>query len=146
MKLVTLNIFVLFLLSCGQSNTKSSTVVQISGMSCSQSCAPFLEKNIRKIQGVSGAKVSFENKKAEISFDSGLTNNSKIVDVIETIADGCYEVTCIHELNKNNLKKTVKPVFQKPEVNEFKIPKHDVSHSTTFQLPNLFSLLNSILR
>ena len=118
--------------------------VEIDGMSCSHSCAPFIQKKLIKTNGVLDAKVSYVNKRAEVIINVNEISKEDIIKKIETINNGSYKTGQVIE------KKTVdsEPVNSKlkeSETVEFDIYKPEVSHSSGFQLPNLFGLLNSIL-
>ncbi|HEN20806.1 MAG TPA: copper-translocating P-type ATPase, partial [Desulfobacteraceae bacterium] len=60
----------------------------VTGMSCSN-CALNIEKNIRKLQGVSDANVNFATEQANVSYDS---NKVGIQDLVEKIHDAGYSV------------------------------------------------------
>lgn len=139
----------IILMACQQAVEKSSLNISVEGMSCSHSCAPFIEKKLNKTDGVLEAKVSFENKSAEVLINSNEVSKEEIIKKIESIANGQYKVEGVEE-------KPVNAVQDKDSDNNeiesndeasinFDISDTEVSHSTGFQLPNLFSLLNSLL-
>jgi copper chaperone CopZ len=145
MKNLILFIAFFCLVSCNQSTNISSLDVKIDGMSCSQSCAPFIKKKLLKTEGIKGVKVSFEKKLAEIYFNSSVISENEIVTKIESLADGIYKATVIKSSKKEfNLKEPSNK--ETLESLEFNLIKPEVSNSSGFQLPNLFSLLNSIIK
>lgn len=124
--------------------SKLSLDIEIEGMSCSHSCAPFIQKKLTNTKGVLDAKVSYENKRAEVIINSNDVSKEDIVKKIESINNGSYRTARVIE------KKTIDSVpvnsnFKDSRSVDFDISKPEVSHSSSFQLPNLFSLLNSIL-
>ena len=61
---------------------------------------------------------------------------------IESLADGQYKVGIVTSLNSS---KSSSSQSKESNDTDFDITKPDLAHSTGFQLPNLFSLLNSLL-
>lgn len=56
--------------------------LKIEGMHCT-GCSGRLEKVLNNSDGVEEAKVSFENKVAEIKFDENATSEKEIKEIIE---------------------------------------------------------------
>lgn len=56
--------------------------LKIEGMHCT-GCSGRLEKVLNNSDGIEEAKVSFENKIAEIKFDENTTSEKEIKEVIE---------------------------------------------------------------
>lgn len=56
--------------------------LKIEGMHCT-GCSGRLEKVLNNTDGIQEAKVSFENKVAEIRFDENATSEKEIKEVIE---------------------------------------------------------------
>lgn len=66
-----------------QTNNKSErTNLIISGMHCS-SCAAIIERQLKKVSGVSEAKVNFAAEKASIVYDSGVTKVEDLIGAVE---------------------------------------------------------------
>jgi Cu+-exporting ATPase len=63
--------------------------LNISGMHCS-SCAQIIERQLKKVPGVSEANVNFSAEKASVIFDPSQTNNAELVKAIEKAG---YKVT-----------------------------------------------------
>jgi copper chaperone CopZ len=144
MKIPILSSILIFILSCNVSHDKRLIELRIEGMSCEYSCAPFIEKNILKSEGVLGAFVSFQNESAEITFESNSIDKSQIIENIQSLADGAYKVSILKESKIDaDSKKSFHSKKSKSKV--FEISESDISNPKTFQLPNLFNLLNSIL-
>ena len=118
--------------------------VEIDGMSCSHSCAPFIQKKLIKTNGVLDAKVSYVNKRAEVIINVNEISKEDIIKKIETINNGSYKTGQVIE-KKIVDSEPVNSKLKDSETVEFDIYKSEVSHSSGFQLPNLFGLLNSIL-
>ena len=62
--------------------------VPVTGMSCA-SCALNIERNLKKLEGVSGANVNFATEKADVHFDPEKLN---LVDIAKKIQDAGYGV------------------------------------------------------
>ena len=141
-------IFVLsafILMSCSEVIEKSALNIKLEGMSCSHSCAPFIQKKIKAIEGVIEVKVFFEKNMAEVIIDSKETSKHFIIKRIESLANGQYKVQGVTETKINSTLKKSNQIDNDIDVIEFDITNPDVSHSPNFQLPNIFSLLNSLL-
>lgn len=63
------------------------TSLVISGMHCS-SCASIIERQLKKVSGVSEAKVNFASEKASILYDSG---TAKVDDLIKAVEKAGYK-------------------------------------------------------
>ncbi|MFZ3301965.1 MAG: heavy metal translocating P-type ATPase [Microgenomates group bacterium] len=80
----------------GQANDRASLLV--SGMHCT-SCAGLIEKQLKKVSGVTEAHVNFASEKASIVFDS---NISKVEDLINAVSRAGYTGELeTEELSKN---------------------------------------------
>lgn len=132
-----------FLLACEAPVEKASLNIGVEGMSCSHSCAPYIQKKLSKIGGVINAEVTFENKEAKVLFDKNKVSKEEIIKTIQTIADGQYKVTTVKEEKQNNIEST-ESTGDQSSLNEFDISNSEVS-SSSYHLPNIFSLLNSLL-
>ncbi|MBI5614551.1 heavy metal translocating P-type ATPase [Candidatus Gottesmanbacteria bacterium] len=65
------------------SGSKSErTSLVISGMHCS-SCASIIERQLKKVPGVSDAKVNFASEKASVVYDSGLVKTGELITSVE---------------------------------------------------------------
>ena len=143
MKKYLLVLVAVVLMACEQAVEKSSLNIAVEGMSCSHSCAPFIEKKLKGTEGVIEAKVSFENKSAEVIINANEVSKDEIVKKIESIANGIYKVEGVEESKVEEVEN--KEVESNDEASvDFDITDTEVS-SSSFQLPNLFSLLNSLL-
>lgn len=108
-------LFVLFFVSCqkkaGSEKIEaipSETVVaenlhhvkvEIKGMTCEIGCARLIQSKLYKADGVSFAKVSFEDSTGIISYDQNRINAEEIKIVIEKTAGGdIYSVESIEEI------------------------------------------------
>ena len=133
----------IFLMSCEAPVETASLNIGVEGMSCSHSCAPYIQKKLLKTVGVLNAEVTFENKEAKVVFDKNKVSKEEIIKTIQTIADGQYKVTSVEEEKQNDIEST-EPTGDESSLNEFDISNSEVS-SSSYQLPNIFSLLNSLL-
>ncbi len=60
----------------------------IDGMSCAMGCARAIEKKLAKLEGVSSANVDYDSKTAKVDFDAARVSPEKIVETVESAADG----------------------------------------------------------
>ena len=75
----------------GKIETASFTV---SGMSCAVMCANKIEKELSAMDGVKKARVDFDKKLATVQYDSDKLSPEKLVEKVESVADGkTYKVT-----------------------------------------------------
>jgi copper chaperone CopZ len=145
MKKFIISLLILTVIACQRPVDKISLNVEVEGMSCSKSCAPFIKKNLKKTKGILEAEVSYDRKLANIIFNRSIISKEDIIRKIESIAGGIYKASVIKETkiesdsNESTRQKTLNRI-------DFNITKPELSHSSGFQLPNLFSLLNSILK
>jgi len=80
--------------------------VDIKGMTCEIGCARLIQSKLYKADGVTFAKISFEDSSGIVSFDQNRISKDRIKEVIEKTAGGdIYTVTSIEEFlvdDKNN--------------------------------------------
>ncbi len=67
--------------------TENNVILSISGMSCAN-CALNIEKNLKKLKGVSGANVNFATEQAEVSFDPDQLQLKDLQDRVRDIGYG----------------------------------------------------------
>ena len=60
------------------------TIIRIEGMHCA-ACAQRIEKNIKKVSGVSFVNVNLASDKASVEFDEKLTSQNEIERAIDVI-------------------------------------------------------------
>jgi len=74
--------------------------VDIKGMTCEIGCARLIQSKLYKADGISFAKVSFEDSTGIISYDQNRINAEEIKTVIENAAGGdIYSVVSIEEID-----------------------------------------------
>ena len=98
----------LLLVSCKNENSSSTEEIQaveqdttntivanpktasfeIEGMTCEIGCANLIEGKLNKLDGITEAKVDFENKTATVTYDADKLNQEKITKTVEAIAGG----------------------------------------------------------
>lgn len=74
-------------------NKSERTSLIISGMHCS-SCASIIERQLKKVSGVSEAKVNFASEKASIVYD---TNLSRVDDLVAAVEKAGYKAILASE-------------------------------------------------
>lgn len=78
-----------------------SIEVDIEGMTCEIGCARTIQSKLSKVNGVTFAKVDFESKKGQFTFDTHKISKNEIVKKINGIAGGdVYSVTNTKELTE----------------------------------------------
>ena len=78
-----------------------SLEIGIEGMTCQIGCARTIQSKLSKVDGVTFAKVSFEAKKGQFTFDTNKISKDEIVNKITGIAGGdLYAVSEVKELEK----------------------------------------------
>ena len=109
-------LFVLFFVSCEKKESSGKTdpkpsekvvaenlhyvKVEIKGMTCEIGCARLIQSKLYKANGVSFAKVSFEDSTGIVSYDQNRINTEEIKKVIENTAGGeIYSVVTIEEID-----------------------------------------------
>lgn len=85
--------------------------LKIKGMSCI-ACENLITKELKKVEGVQEAKVSYAKEIAEIKFDNTKTTLAEIIDAIEAKGYECVDGTEIVAVKAEN-KKTVIPSTKK---------------------------------
>jgi Cu+-exporting ATPase len=68
--------------------SEKNATIAVTGMSCAN-CALNIERNVKKLQGVTNANVNFATEQAVISYDS---NEIAIKDLVKNITDAGYGV------------------------------------------------------
>jgi periplasmic mercuric ion binding protein len=71
-----------------------TTTFNIEGMTCAMGCAKTIETKVASMEGVRKATVDFDNKTATIQYDAAVQSPEKIVELVESVADGkTYKVS-----------------------------------------------------
>ena len=115
-KFISLVIIILFFASCDERKSKEERQVQsneeklmaedvrqvkvaIKGMTCEIGCARLIQSKLYKAEGVSFAKVSFQDSSGVVSFDQNKISEDEIKIIIEKTAGGeIYSVTSIEQI------------------------------------------------
>ncbi|WP_196891010.1 cation transporter [Aureivirga marina] len=75
--------------------------VSIEGMTCQIGCAKIIQSKLSKMNGVEVAKVKFDDKKGQISYDASQISEKEITEKINSIAGGTtYKVTGVNNIEK----------------------------------------------
>jgi len=115
-KIFTILFFVLFLVSCQKNEVskKEESVsaekdviaqnlqhvkVEIKGMTCEIGCARLIQSKLYKADGVTFAKISFEDSSGVISYDQNRITSEQVKNIIQnTAGGGIYTVVAIEDL------------------------------------------------
>lgn len=73
----------------------TSAELEIRGMTCEVGCKKLIEKNVRKMAGVTKFDIDFEHNSAYLEFDSSITSAEKVKEVINGINNGTYSATVL---------------------------------------------------
>ena len=126
--LVFILIIAAFAMNCGQSD-KSKVVASISdtevsleieGMVCAVGCAKFIEKTVAELDGVSECNVDFENGIAQVSYASSDLTEAEIVQAINELNDGQYQVNDV-EVKTHEEKNSTPRSSNDEEANESEV-------------------------
>lgn len=116
-KIFSISIIVLFFISCesrkeakldvketSETNVVAQNLrqvkVDIKGMTCEIGCARLIQSKLYKADGVTFAKISFEDSSGIVKFDQNRISEEGIKKIIEKTAGGdIYSVAAIHEIN-----------------------------------------------
>lgn len=149
-------LFIVFLglISCGKgtvvetkNNTSKKTqvhsnevlVTEVEGMVCAMGCGGSIRKDLKSTGAVSRVEVDFkegqEKQIVKISFDNTLISKSEIISRMEKINDKQFKVQAIGSTDAGS--ESSGGSSEKSTVN--------MSEQTTFEIPNLFDLLSSLV-
>ena len=116
-KIFSVSILVLFFISCesrketkvevkeaSETNVVAQNLrqvkVDIKGMTCEIGCARLIQSKLYKADGVSFAKISFEDSSGVVKFDENRISEEGIKKIIEKTAGGdIYSVVAIHDID-----------------------------------------------
>ncbi|MCB0400560.1 MAG: heavy-metal-associated domain-containing protein [Flavobacteriales bacterium] len=110
----------------------------IDGMVCAMGCAKTIQDELTQMKGVAVCSVDFESGKAHVEYDKTVLSEGDIVGLIESMADGQYQV---HEWVEKEKEETEK--VEKEEVDESGETEGSITEVKlpSFNIPNLFALL-----
>ena len=115
-KIFSIAIFVLFFNSCESKKETKQDVkealetevvaqdlrqfkVDIKGMTCEIGCARLIQSKLYKADGITFAKISFEDSSGIVKFDQNRISEDGIKKIIEKTAGGdIYSVAAIHDI------------------------------------------------
>lgn len=154
MKYLSLIATLILMISCGNSTEDKSDLtganhkvdLTVEGMVCSKGCVSTINKKLGGLDGVVEFEVVYDDKRATVIYDVDKINKEELIKNIESLHNGMYKISqseekcvknCDDELNQENTPKELNP-------NPISDLTPEVSYYD-FKLPNLFSLLNSLL-
>lgn len=115
-KIFSIAILVLFFISCESKKETKQEVkeaqdteviaqdlrqvkVDINGMTCEIGCARLIQSKLYKADGVTFAKISFEDSSGIVKFDQNRISEDGIKKIIEKTAGGdIYSVLAVHDV------------------------------------------------
>ncbi len=119
----TITIFILtailFTFSCTNDNSPKAPKnmianFEIEGMVCEHGCKGVIEKEMRKINGITTFDIDFEKETAEVYFDQNMITSEGIINKVEAINDGIYKMTLVKETEQINAKEKLPAAHNSP--------------------------------
>ena len=116
-KYLSVAVFLLFFVSCDsfkksgkdtKEDVKTHVIaeniqevkIDIKGMTCEIGCARLIQSKLYKADGISYAKVSFEDSSGVVRFDQNRIDREKIKEIIEKTAGGeIYSVVSMEDVS-----------------------------------------------
>lgn len=146
LKLIIIFLFGLMAISCSSdkkmetdndlTTANAEAKISIEGMTCEKGCAATIEKKLNSTFGIANATVNFEDNTAIVQFDNERISDDEIEEVIESINEGQYDADITDvKASKNGAK----------VIHSSKNDNGIDAHSFSFEIPNLFSVLKSVL-
>ena len=86
---------------------KTVAKMSIGGMMCADGCGGKIQQDLRTLPGVISTELEFEDNRAEnivkVEFDPAVTDEKKLIDCVQAIADGKYIVSQVEVLHYHGL-------------------------------------------
>jgi copper chaperone CopZ len=86
---------------------KTVAKMNISGMMCADGCGGKIQQDLRALPGVVLTELEFEENRAEnivkVEFDPAVTDEKKLIECVQSIADGKYRVSSVEVLHYHGL-------------------------------------------
>lgn len=121
---------------------KTMATLNIDGMMCATACGGKIRKEIDGLEGVKLTTIDFEDNRdinqAIVEFDPSVLDESKLIETVNTIADGKLYVVKEMEVV------TFEPGSEKESESNKEESNFDVQ--SVFQYPNIFNLLEKLIR
>jgi len=154
MKYLYFVLITLISFSCGNGNLNQIADIganhkldlTVEGMVCSKGCVSTINKKLEELEGIVEFEVVYDDKRASVIYDVDKINKEELIRNIESLHNGMYKISqteeacvknCDDEIDANK----VTPPLSPKKINDL---APDVSYSD-YKLPNLFSILNSLL-
>ena len=154
MKYLSFMLISFLALSCGTSVKEEVAQVGVNhkldltveGMVCSKGCVSTINKKLGELDGIVEFEVVYDDKRATVVYDVDKINKKELIKNIESLHNGMYKITqteeaCVKNCDEENNQNMVAPSSSPKNIKDL---TPDVSYSE-YKLPNIFSLLNSLL-
>ena len=86
---------------------KTVAKMSIEGMMCADGCGGKIQQELQALPGVVGTELDFEDNRAEnivkVEFDPSVTDEKKLIERVQGIADGKYRVSRVEVLHYHGL-------------------------------------------
>ncbi len=86
---------------------KTVAKMSIGGMMCAEGCGGKIQQDLRALPGVVGTELEFTEGNPEnmvkVEFDPSVTDENKLIDCVNKIADGKYTVSKVEVLHYHGL-------------------------------------------
>lgn len=121
---------------------KTMATLEIDGMMCATACGGKIRKEIDALNGVKLTTIDFEDNrdinKAIVEFDPAVLDENELIKTVNQIADGKLYVVKEMEVT------TFEPGAEKES--EAKKEESSFDVQSVFQYPNIFNLLEKLIR
>ncbi len=130
------NISVTYVEEVGGEKEKYVASLSIDGMACEMSCGSAISSALSGIEGVANTDIEFNGAEEEnfavVEFDSSITGEKEMIEVVEKLANGHYTV--------NKVKVTHFKVAESDNVPKSDKPIGSIHPKLDYDLPNFFSV------
>ena len=90
---------------------KTVAKMSIGGMMCSEGCGGKIQQDLRALPGVVGTELDFTEANTEntvkVEYDPAITDEKKLIECVNGIADGKYTVSKVEVLHYHGLQNKV---------------------------------------
>jgi copper chaperone CopZ len=86
---------------------KTVAKMSVGGMMCAEGCGGKIQQDVRALPGVTGTELEFTDGSPEnivkVEYDPSITDEQKLIECVQGIADGKYTVSKVEVLHYHGL-------------------------------------------
>lgn len=86
---------------------KTVAKMSVGGMMCAEGCGGKIQQDVRALPGVTGTELEFTDGSPEnivkVEYDPAITDEQKLIECVQGIADGKYTVSKVEVLHYHGL-------------------------------------------